>query len=70
MRAQGAGLAAYVWEVHTGRLRHRIRVHSGTVHALTFSPDGSLLATGAQDGSVCLWDLRERPSNHQTAAAY
>jgi WD40 repeat protein len=34
--------------------------HPGPVTALTFARNGRLLATGAEDGSVLLWDLSDR----------
>src|SRR5262245_46799028 len=39
--------------VRLGTLRWR---HGGLIAASTFAPDGNVLATGAQDGSVWLWD--------------
>jgi WD40 repeat protein len=30
----------------------------GLVHSLAFSPDGKLLATGTEDGSIKLWDVK------------
>ena len=29
------------------------------VTALAFSPDGQMLASGSEDGSLMLWDLRD-----------
>lgn len=31
--------------------------HSGRIRALSFSPDGRNLASGAEDNLICLWDL-------------
>jgi WD40 repeat protein len=36
--------------------RHRFEGHTAAVLAAAFSPDGSLSATGAADGSIRLWD--------------
>jgi WD40 repeat protein len=37
---------------------NHVQIETGVVNALDFSPDGSLLATGANDGSLRLWDVR------------
>jgi WD40 repeat protein len=47
----------HVWEVPSGRLRHVLRGHSGSVLDLGFSPDGHRLATGSADGAVKIWDV-------------
>ena len=31
--------------------------HTGTVHSVAFSPDGTTLASGSSDGTVRLWDV-------------
>src|SRR6266540_6691528 len=36
-----------------GTVRFR---HSASVKSIAFSPDGKILATGAWDGSLCLWE--------------
>ena len=51
------------WE--WGHLMHRchpdlltLRGHTREVHAVAFSPDGRLLATGGYDGKARIWDVR------------
>jgi len=41
----------------TGRAVHTLEGHSGAVVVMAFSPDGSLLATGAVDRTCRVWDV-------------
>jgi len=42
-----------------GELLATFRAHLGTVSAIRFSPDGTLLCTGSTDGSARLWPVYE-----------
>ena len=38
--------------------------HSGTIHAVRFSPNGKFLASGADDKIVCVYTLDPNPPSH------
>jgi len=46
-------------EVATGSIRHAFLGHQGSVRALTFSKDGTMLISGADDSSALVWDLTD-----------
>src|SRR5262249_15967963 len=46
-----------VWELATGKLRHRFADQASPVTALAFSPDNALLAGGGADKTIRLWDV-------------
>jgi WD40 repeat protein len=50
-----------VYNVASRKATHTFIGHAGPVSALHFGPDGSTLASGAEDTSVILWDLIQRP---------
>jgi WD40 repeat protein len=45
-----------IWELATGRLRHRLADQPSRVPALAFSPDSATLASGG-DRTIRLWDV-------------
>ena len=54
-----------LWDPLTGALKNRLGGHAGTVTSVTYHPDGNILATAGQDGTVLLWDLTSPHLNLQ-----
>ena len=48
---------ARVWDAATGALLAVFNAHVERVWHVAFSADGARLATGSDDGAVCLWDV-------------
>lgn len=48
-------LTAQLWETATCQQRQEMNLP--LVHALAFSPSGDILAAGAKDGKIIIWDL-------------
>merc|ERR1712096_243208 len=44
-----------LWEVASGSLRKTLSGHSDIVFSVTYSPDGTTLASASDDGSIKLW---------------
>lgn len=51
---------ARVWDCRTGRNIFTCQGHVKAVLSLDFSPSGYLLATGSEDNTARVWDLRKR----------
>jgi WD40 repeat protein len=48
----------HLWETATGKELGRVKGHTGRVHALVFSTDGTLLFSGSQDTTILAWDVK------------
>jgi Tol biopolymer transport system component len=56
--AAGDGESGLIlWEVRSGRPRHRFVGHESQIQALAFSPDGRTLAASSADAPVYVWDV-------------
>ena len=55
----GTGKRAYRWTPGSDAPPMSLPAHGGWVDAVAFSPDGELLVTGAADGAVRLFDVRD-----------
>ncbi|HKG13304.1 MAG TPA: WD40 repeat domain-containing protein, partial [Pyrinomonadaceae bacterium] len=53
------GEVVRVVDVKSGRAVARLEAHPGVVRALAFSDDGSLLASGSDDGVARVWDAEK-----------
>src|SRR5215831_11000751 len=56
LASSGVDKQILVWELATGKVRHRLADQPSRVPALAFSPDGATLAGGG-DKTVRLWDV-------------
>jgi hypothetical protein len=51
------GAGPTLWEVATGKVRHQFTGNNTVAHAVAFSHDYSLLASGHADTTVLIWDI-------------
>ncbi|PAV91924.1 hypothetical protein WR25_06225 [Diploscapter pachys] len=55
---QGSNAQLIVWEWQSETYALKQQSHSQRISTISYSPDGSLLATGAEDGKVKIWNNR------------
>lgn len=55
----GSDRLVKVWNLTNCKLKTNHYGHSGVLHTVTVSPDGSLCASGGHDCQAMLWDLNE-----------
>lgn len=60
----GTGSILKIWDVKTGKIGATFEDHRGNVIDLGFSQNGYYLATGSDDNTIKLWDLRKLKSFH------
>jgi COMPASS component SWD3 len=47
-----------VWNAQTGSLVHTLEGHLAGVSTISWAPDSTILASGSDDKSIRLWDVR------------
>ena len=54
--AVASSIGIWVYDAQTGEELDLLAGHTGDVYSVSFSPDGSTLASGSSDGTIHLWD--------------
>ncbi len=54
-----------VWDLASGKELRRFSPNVGTLHGVSFSPDGKYLVTGGAGGFLGLWDLESGKLIHR-----
>jgi WD40 repeat protein len=56
--AIGDGIFVLLYNLTAKEKPRVLRGHVGTINAFTFSPDGGLLASGSEDGTIVVWKAK------------
>ena len=51
------GESIQLWDVATGQVVRTLQGHTGNITTMTISPNGQLLASGADDRTIKLWEV-------------
>ncbi|MBI3460117.1 hypothetical protein HY009_04220, partial [Candidatus Acetothermia bacterium] len=52
----GEDLLVHIWDVASGREMRTLSGHEGWVHAVAYSSDGKLIASGSADHTLRVWE--------------
>jgi len=52
-----------LWDTKTGASKNRLTGHGSEVKSIAYSPDGNIIATTGEDGTVLLWNLTSQDLN-------
>ncbi len=63
----GSDQIVKLWDIQTGTFRQLLG-HKAEIHALVFSGDGQLLATGSDDGAIIVWSVTTGQKLHEFIA--
>ena len=58
--AVASGIGIWIYDVETTQEHALLTENVGAIRSVSYSPDGTLLASGASDGIVKLWDIAKR----------